>query len=294
MTGRRARVVALCATAAALLGAAPASAGVLDGIVTGYQTASGSWLSALAPVAQRTFGILAGLEIAIGALMWVINHRSVDEMLLSFIRKILVLGVFFAFLTEFPIWVPRIVQGFETAGQTAGRVKLSPSAVMKAGVEVGTKLLEAANDAGMLISASTLIIAPIVTLIVMIAFICIAAQLVMTLVESYIVITGGVIFLGFAAFRGTAPLADKYIVYAVQVGVKLFLLYLMVGTGLSLTGQWTQDLVQVGVLGANLQPLFDVLGGTIVFALLVWKIPTQVSYFLTQSVHLHLREALTD
>jgi hypothetical protein len=26
----------------------------------------------------------------------------------------------------------------------------------------------------------------------------------------------------------------------------------------------------------------------------VWRIPTQVSHFLTQSVHLHLREALAD
>jgi hypothetical protein len=80
----------------------------------------------------------------------------------------------------------------------------------------------------------------------------------------------------------------------VQVGVKLFLLYLLVGTGLTLTGTWTKDLLQVGVSGANLKPMFEVLGGSLVFALLVWRIPTQVSHFLTQSVHLHLREALAD
>jgi type IV secretion system protein TrbL len=277
------------------LAAGPASAGVLDDLVKGYQAASHSWLDTLVPVAERTFGILAGLEIAVGALMWVVNRRTVDEMLLGFIRKILVLGLFYVFLSQFPLWLPRIVQGFQAAGQAAGQAQdLSPSGVMKVGIDIGTRLLEAANDAGFLVSGATVLLAPLVTLIVMIAFISIAAQLVMTLVESYLVVTGGVVFLGFAAFRGSAPLADKYIVYAVQVGTKLFLLYLMVSTGLSITGTWAQDLVQVSTSGGNLKPLFDVLAGSIVFALLVWKIPTQVSHFLTQNVHLHLREALAD
>jgi type IV secretory pathway TrbL component len=108
-------------------------------------------------------------------------------------------------------------------------------------------------------------------------------------------VTGGVVFLGFAAFRGSAPIADKYVVYAVQVGAKLFLLYLLVGTGLSLVTTWTADMQQqLAVSGGNFKPLFDLLAGTVVFALLVWRIPTQVSHFLTQSVHLHLREALAD
>jgi type IV secretion system protein TrbL len=271
------------------------AAGVLDDLVQGYQAAAGSWLAALTPAAERTFGILAGLEIALGALLWVANRRSVDEMLLGFIRKILVLGVFYAFLSQFPMWVPRIVLGFQAAGQAAAQSQeLSPSGVLKVGIDIATRLLTAASNAGFLLSAATALFAPLVTLIVMIAFICIAAQLVMTLVESYLVITGGVLFLGFAAFRGSAPIADRYIVYAVHVGVKLFLLYLLVATGLAIAGGWAQDLVQVGELGANLKPLFDVLAGSVVFALLVWKIPTEVSHFLTQSVHLHLREALAD
>ncbi len=291
-SGRRA--AALCGLGL-LLGAAPAWAGVLDDLVQGYQTASSSWLSTLVPMAQRTFGILAGLEIAVGALMWVVNRRTVDEMLLGFIRKVLVLGLFYAFLSEFPLWVPRIVQGFQAAGQAASRTpQLSPSGVIKAGVDIDVALLSTADKTAILLAPATAMVVAGAVLLVMVAFIGIAAQLVMALVESYLVVTGGVIFLGLAAFRGSAPLADKYIVYAVQVGVKLFLLYLLVGTGLSLTGTWAQNLIQAGQAGANLQPLFDVLGGSLVFALVAWRIPTQASHFLTQSVHLHLREALTD
>jgi type IV secretion system protein TrbL len=288
--------------AAALLGAAllltarPAAAGLLDDLVQGYQTAAESWLRTLMPTAERTFGILAGLEIAVGALVWVVNRRTIDQMLLGFLRKILVLGLFYLFLSQFPQWVPRIVQGFQAAGQAASQTQdLTPSGVMKVGIDISTRLLQASSLIGLLLPAVGMFLAPVVTLIVMLAFICIAAQLVMTLIESYLVVTGGVIFLGFAAFRGSAPIADKYIVYAVQVGVKLFLLYLMVSTGLTMTARWAQDMeTQFAVFGGNFKPLFDILGGSIVFALLVWKIPTQVSHFLTQSVHLNLREALAD
>jgi type IV secretion system protein TrbL len=269
---------------------------LLDDLVQGYQTAANSWLNTLVPAAERTFGILAGLEIAVGALMWVVNRKTVDEMLLAFIKKILVLGVFYALLSQFRMWVPRIVQGFQAAGQASSHTQdLSPSGVMKVGIDISTRLIQAASNIGFLVPSVLTLLAPLVTLIVMIAFICIAAQLVMTLVESYLVVTGGVVFLGFAAFRGSAPIADKYIVYAVQVGVKLFLLYLLVGTGLAMAGNWATDMEQqLRIVGGNFKPLFDLLAGTIVFALLVWKIPTQVSYFLTQSVHFNLREALAD
>ncbi|HEY6322267.1 MAG TPA: P-type conjugative transfer protein TrbL [Thermoanaerobaculia bacterium] len=282
--------------AAMLVAAQPAAAGLLDDLVKGYQTAASSWLATLVPMAERTFGILAGIEIAVGALMWFVNRKTIDEMFLAFIRKILVLGLFYGFLSQFPLWVPRIVEGFQAAGQAASQTQeLSPSGVIQVGIDISTRLLKASSLIGLLLPAVGMFLAPVVVLIVMIAFIAIAAQLVMTLVESYLVVTGGVVFLGFAAFRGSAPIADKYIVYAVQVGVKLFLLYLMVSTGLAMAARWALDMeTQFAIFGGNLKPLFDILAGSVVFALLVWKIPTQVSHFLTQSVHLHLREALAD
>lgn len=293
---RRGGAAAVLCGLALLLLARPAAAGVLDDLVQGYQTAARSWLGTLTPMAERTFGILAGLEIAVGALMWVVHRRTIDEMLLGFIRKILVLGLFFAFLSQFQQWVPRIVEGFQAAGRAASQTQdLTPSGVLKVGTDISTRLLLAADKVGMLIPPVGMFLGPLVAMIVMIAFICIAAQLVMTLVESYLVVTGGVVFLGFAAFRGSAPIADKYIVYAVQVGVKLFLLYLLVATGLTMTARWVEDMErQILIFGGNWKPLFDILAGSVVFALLVWRIPTQVSHFLTQSVHLHLREALVD
>src|SRR2546426_12357578 len=75
------------------------------------------------------------------------------------------------------------------------------------------------------------VFAALAALIIALAYVVIAAQLALVLIESYIVLGGGVLFLGFAAFRGTAAFADNLIAYTFGVGVKVFLLYLIVGLG---------------------------------------------------------------
>ena len=54
------------------------------------------------------------------------------------------------------------------------------------------------------------------------------------MVESYIVVTGGLFFIGFMAFRGTAPLGEGYLQYIVYVGVKLFFIILIASVAASI------------------------------------------------------------
>jgi hypothetical protein len=74
----RPKLLAAVLAAGVVFVAAPAQAGILDGIVTSYQTASSSWLSALVPITQQVFGLLAALEIAVGALVWLFARRTAD------------------------------------------------------------------------------------------------------------------------------------------------------------------------------------------------------------------------
>ncbi len=54
------------------------------------------------------------------------------------------------------------------------------------------------------------------------------------LVESYIAIGGGVILLGFGGSRWTTDIASKYLQYALATGLKLMILYLIIGAGQTL------------------------------------------------------------
>ena len=65
-----------------------------------------------------------------------------------------------------------------------------------------------------------------------------AAALLLTLIESYLVIGGAVLLLGFGASRWTAPIAEGYFGYVIRIGTRLLFFYLVLGIGMQLAIQW--------------------------------------------------------
>ena len=288
---------ALAFTAAALVlaFARPAAAEpILDGIVRTYQDAGSLWLARVAPLARTLFASLAALELVVAAIVWLLHSESVDGILRGLARKFLLLGFFYALIALFPMFVPYVIYSFEKAGQSAsGSLALSPSAVVDQGVFVAAQLFDNVTTAGLIAHPAGALLWPLVALIVFLAYVVIAAQLVLALVESYFVVTSGSLFLGFAGFRATATLADNYLLYAFQVGVKIFLLYMLVAVGQDFTAAWTRDLLDAGFFSdSGLRASLRVLAGTVIYAFLVWRIPGHVAGFLTQNAQFRFRDAL--
>src|SRR6202035_2083416 len=99
----------------------------------------------------------------------------------------------------------------------------------------------------------------------------IARPLLITALESYIVIGAGVFMLGFAASRWTLVFGEKYVGYAVSIGIKLFMLELIVGLGFDLGQQWG-SLFANGI--APPETYIEVGGAALVFGFLSWQIPS--------------------
>ncbi|MHB1311530.1 MAG: P-type conjugative transfer protein TrbL, partial [Gemmatimonadaceae bacterium] len=66
-------------------------------------------------------------------------------------------------------------------------------------------------------------------MVIFAAFFLMAIRLFMSLVESYIVLSAGVIFLGLGGSRWTARYVQNYINYSVSITIKLFMTYLILG-----------------------------------------------------------------
>ena len=95
--------------------------------------------------------------------------------------------------------------------------------------------------------------------------------------------------LGFAGSRWTPDIASRYLSYAVAIGIKLFTLYLIIGIGNSLAGQWG---VLLASPDATLNPriYFQILGGALSYMMLAWYIPSLVSSLYSGTVALSLAE----
>ena len=70
--------------------------------------------------------------------------------------------------------------------------------------------------------ANNAIYAALSAFLLFLCFLVVAAQLTLVMIESYIVLGAGVLFLGFSAFRGTASFGENLIAYAFHDGIKVF------------------------------------------------------------------------
>ena len=134
---------------------------------------------------------------------------------------------------------------------------------MERGLPLGSKILDQATLWDPAAAAGIIIFA----LVVVVCLALIAALLIVALVESYIVISAGVLFMGFGGSRWTKDFALKIIVYAVSVGAKLFVLQLIAGMG----QQIFNDLVSN--FSANTTDILVSIGAAIVMLALTWTIP---------------------
>lgn len=265
---------------------------ILDDVGQTYYNASSAWEGSLFTIAKRLFLKLALIEILWFAIWWTIERDDPRQFIVQLLRKIMGLLFFWAILLNFDTWIPAIIDGFSQAGQTAGGTgALTPSTVLDRGLEISTKILATANDIGLLDGVSGLgkyLVAALAALAILLAFGVIAGQMLVTLIESYIVVNAGVLFLGFAGSRWTTTFAEKFISYAVSVGVKLFVTYLIIGAGQSISNTWANTITTDMVVSDYL----TVLVGAIVYMFLAWQIPALASSMLTGAVSMTLGSAM--
>jgi type IV secretion system protein TrbL len=295
----RAGVVLTLATLLVVLVAVPvlaqqaAQQPVLDGIANQYRDASRLWRPRLIPVAQRLFMLLAGIEFAVSGAIWALRRDSLDDIAAKFLLKFTLVAFLLALITSFTYWIPPIVNGFAAAGERAigSGVTVSPSGIIDIGRETSLNVLRTLDLGVMLKNPAMAIFGALAALIIALAYVAIAAQLVLVLVESYVVLGGGVLVLGFAAFRGTAAFAENLIAYTFGVGIKIFLLYLIVGLGSQIARGWI-PLIQSSTFFGPASPMFQVVGGSIIFAVLTIRIPHVVAARLSGNASFGIANAL--
>jgi len=265
----------------------------LDGIRDAYRQAAGGWRAQLVPIAQRTFMLLAALEFAVSGLVWALKREALDELAAKFLLKFTLIAFLLTLITSFDFWFPAIINGFAAAGeQVIGRGTMSPDTIIGVGGSLAFSIL---NSISLTVLAHDVLIGAfglVCALSVAAAYIVIAIQVLVVMIESYVVVLGGgVLFLGFAASRWTAAMAEHVIGYAIFLGARIFLLYLLVGVGMDITQRFAHVISGANIF-AEPSPLLQITGGALAFAYLVSRIPYDVAWKLTGHQSLGIAHAL--
>lgn len=279
-------------TAPALVAQSP-GLGVLDQVTLDYQLASRAWVARVLEATTNLFFWLALLEFVVAGLMFMIaTPQAREEKAGRFLVKIMLICFIYMLITQSEYWLLSLINSFAGVGEYAvGRI-MSPSDIVGYGTMLAGAVMGAIDLVGMMQNIPIVFYMTVTALLVMICYILIAVQVVLTLVQSYILVSTGVFFLAFGAFRATVSFAENYLLACVHVGIKLMLLYFVVGIGEPLTRAWITALRSDSLLSSDVSPVMEVLSGVAIFAFIVWYIPNKIASQITSGASLGFAAAM--
>lgn len=247
-------------------------------ILNQYSLLRGNWIAAVSTAARDLFGILALIEFAWSAAVLLLERSDFQSWTAGVVRKLMWIGAFYTLLIFGPTWIPAIVDSFITLGQNAaGTGALAPGDVYTRGLEIAGTLLKGSSDAGFFTNVGSALALVLAALLVFLAFLVITIQFVVAVVESYIVVSAGFIFLGFGGSRWTAPYVERFIGLAVSVGVKIMILYLLIGSGMTLSDGWVAAAVNVPATPSPSMSALDIVGASLIFTAICWQAPKLIA-----------------
>jgi type IV secretion system protein TrbL len=232
------------------------------------------WTTNVWVYANALFGILAVIEFAWSAAVMLLEKSDLQTWTSALVRKLMWIGAFYALLLNGRIWIPAIIDSFTQIGQNAaGLGALSPSGVFIQGLSLAGALMDGASTSAFFTNPGTSLALAFAALLIVISYTLITINFIVTLVESYLVVSVGFIFLGFGGSRWTAPYTERYIGLAVSIGIKILLLYCLISAGFGLSLGWLDEAQAIATSARPAMTAFDVMGGSLIFMMCCWQIP---------------------
>ena len=232
------------------------------------------WTTNVWVYANALFGILAVIEFAWSAAVMLLEKSDLQSWTSALIRKLMWIGAFYALLLNGQIWIPAIIDSFTQIGQNAaGLGALSPSGVFMQGLSIAGALIDGASTSAFFTNPGTSLALAFAALLIVVSYTLITINFIVTLVESYLVVSVGFIFLGFGGSRWTAPYTERYIGLAVSIGIKIVLLYCLISAGFGLSLGWLNEAQVISTSARPVMTAFDVMGGSLIFMMCCWQIP---------------------
>lgn len=243
-----------------------------------YRAQRTEWFTNVRPAANALFGLLALIDFAWSAAVMVLEKQDFHSWVSALIRKMMTIGAFYALLVYGPTWIPSIIDSFEMLGQNAaGSGPLDPGAVFMRGLNLAGALIDGATTSGLFSNFGSSLALVFASVMCLLGFCVITIQFVVAMVESYILVAAGFIFLGFGGSRWSSPYVERFIGLAVGIGVKIMLLYLLIGTGMNVSLSWLDDAEHIADATRPATDALSIMGASVIFAALCWQAPKLIA-----------------
>src|SRR5271167_390522 len=228
---------------------ATADPAVLDDFLNKFRSQVDAGFGLIQGDVSATLGTLVVISIVVTAILWAIDENQ--NVLASLVRKILLVG-FFAFLVaQWHTLSMTVVNGFAALGLKAGGGAMSvstfttsPSQIVMAGIKVIAGLMQyvqkiAPGPVEFFAHIDVILMALVAAIGILIAFVILAVEIVVTIIEFHIVTLVAFVTVPFGVLTQTSFMSERAIGYVVSVGIKLMALAIVVSLGTTVFDNYT-------------------------------------------------------
>lgn len=245
------------------------------GILNAFALQSSRWQSVLYSAAQFLFFSLATITVVWTNAALALRGGDVRDFVEANTKWILSTGLMWMWLIHGYEWSLSIVVSFRQAGEkaiAAGapgiEAAMDPAAILQNGMVVVGAIVSTMTSWSTALTQMPLFLSGFALLI---GFAFIAGYVAVSIAESYLVIGGSALLLGFGASPWTKDIAVRTIMYAVSVGAKLFVMQLIVGVTMGSIMDWVQTFPSADAVSA-----LSLVGLTILIVIMIKSIPQLV------------------
>src|SRR5713101_1869196 len=210
-------------------------------IAVQFYTAGTEYSSAIQPYALKLFVALLLIDILVTWIQFSAEGQlDAPYFLGRLIKHMLSGGFVYLMIVHAFSWMNAVLSSFSAIGAAVtGLPALSPQTVLQIGGNIASTIFNAPGNSSLMTDIELAIVQSVSAFFVLLSFVITAAMLLLTLIESYLVVGGGVLLLGLGANRFTAPAAEGYFGYVIRVGVRLLFFYLVLAIGVQMANQWS-------------------------------------------------------
>lgn len=257
-------------------------------ILASYDNSAYNWSVLASHLAEKLFFLLVVINLTWTVAVWMLQKDDPVGLLMNFFHKVIALAFFLMIIRNFETWIPAIYQSLRQAGEyMTGVSELHPSDIVKQGVHLASIIMDVSHKGGLLEQIGGALFNVIVALLVFLSFLGVAVQMTLITVGGKIILSAGMVMLGFSGSKWTMDYAQRYFAAAIHIGLKLLFLTLIVGLGQDLSPTWAST-IQNTPPEDLLQAFLAVLGSSLLFFFLAWRIPEIGASLLSGSLSMNL------
>ena len=248
---------------------------IYENVLDRYHTASREWAAIIVTHATRLFWTLALISMVWTFGMMALRKADIGEFFAEFVRFTIFTGLFWWSLLNGPRIGETIIASLRQIGGEATRLgpNLSPSSVVDIGFDVFFTTLDMFSMHSPIVSSTGIFLGFIVLALLAL----VAVNMLILLVSGWVLLYGGVFFLGFGGARWTSDLAINYYKTVLGVAASLFAMVLIVGVATSIIDQYYRSMAAV----VHVKEVAVVMMVAFIMAMLVKSIPPLISGIIT-------------